>query len=389
MDTTYHFSKQEITETIESVSNPRFGEVKEVVGKALNFEKLNIQDLGLLLKSCESEDLFEYIIASADILKKKVFGDKVKIYIPVYITNICTNNCVYCGFRKDNPLLSRKRLSLEEFGKEIESVLNIGHRTIELVLGNDTKLDGPRLAQYIEITAKKLNGKGSIILMSEPMGLEDYKILKDAGLNEVYCWQETYNPNRYAEVHPEGTHKHDYQYRLTIFDRILQAGIRRYGMGVLFGLYNWEYDVLALLRHAQQLEEEYGIAPYAFGIPRLKKARGALTQRPFCRVTDNMYRLVVAVYRLAFPTAHIYMNTRENLRLILDLLIGGGSEVNIEASTVPGGYTKQFVNGEQFFHYSYDSRNIIEILKSHKLEAIFDEFEPIQTRRQDHRVKVF
>jgi len=371
----YRFIEEEIIKIIKNVPPPNLRNIKEIVNKAINFQELNLFEIDSLLKTYKNDELFEYVIRNAEILKEKVFGNKVKIYIPVYITSRCVNNCIYCGFRRDNDTLHRKKLSLDEFKKELEFVLDIGHRTVELVLGNDPGLGGKKLVPYAKMTAEKLKqkGDGSVILMSEPMDIEDYKILREAGLNEVYCWQETYNPKQYREVHPEDTHKHNYEYRLTIFDRALNAGIQRYGMGILFGLYNWEYDVLSLLRHAEWLKKNYGIAPYVFGIPRLKNASGAAIERPFYRVTNKMYRLTVAVYRLAFPTTHTYMNTRENLGLILALLKGGGSEINIEASTVPGGYTEQFKNGEQFFHYSYNSKKIINIFKKEGWEPIFGE----------------
>jgi 2-iminoacetate synthase len=206
--------------------------------------------------------------------------------------------------------------------------------------------------------------------MSAPLDTKDYKVLKRAGLDEVYCWQETYNRGRYEEVHPPSTPKHDYLYRTRTFERVLEAGIQRYGMGVLFGLYNWEYDVLALLGHAKWLEDKFGIAPYAFGVPRFKGAHGALRQKPFYRVTNKMYRLSVAVFRLAFPHAQTYLNTREHIGFIYELLKGGGSELNIEASTYPGGYTDGHKNG-QFFHYSYDSEKIFKILRNMGLEPSF------------------
>ena len=152
---------------------------------------------------------------------------------------------------------------------------------------------------------------------------------------------------------------------------MLDAGIQKYGMGILFGLYDWEYEVLSLLRHAQWLEEVYGVPPRVFGIPRLKKARGAPMEGPLYRVTNKLYRLAVAVYRLVFPTTHTYMNTREDLDLILDLLKAGGTDVNSEASTVPGGYTRQFMNGEQFFHYSYSSEEIFDILRQNSFDPCF------------------
>jgi len=379
----YKFDEDEIIEIIKSTPPPSLKAIKQIVNKAIYLNELDLFEIDSLLKARESDEMSEYIIRGARILKKKVFGNKVKIYVPVYISSKCSNNCIYCGFRRDNNKLHRKRLTLDEFNKELQYVVDIGHRNIELVLGYDTKLTAEKLALYVEMTSKKLKGKGggSIILMSEPMKTQDYEVLRKAGLTEVYCWQETYNPKRYRDVHPEGTNKHNYIDRLVIFDRVLDAGIQRYGMGVLFGLNDWEYDILCLLKHAKWLKDSYGIAPYSFGIPRLKKASGASLEKPFYRVTNKMYRLSVAVYRLIFPFTHTYMNTRENLNFIIELLNSGGTEINTEASTVPGGYTRIFSNGEQFFHYSYDSRKVFEILQQKGFKPSFNKV-PLINRKK-------
>lgn len=368
----YMFKDDKIVSIIRTNQVPDFKSTKQIVKKALDLRSLNLYEIDLLLKGVKDDTLFNYIIESANELKQKVFGKKVKIYIPVYITNVCVNKCIYCGFRRDNKSLNRKTLSLEEFKKEIDFVLDIGHHTIELVLGHHPKLKGYELAKYVEYTASELRKRegGSVILMSAPLGTKDYKILKQAGLDEVYCWQETYNRERYEEVHPPNTPKYNYSYRTGIFERVLEAGIQRYGMGVLFGLYNWEYDVLSLLQHAKWLEGRFGITPHALGVPRFKKAHGPTRRRPFCRVTNKMYRLSVAVYRLAFPYTQTYLNTRENIEFILQLLKGGGSEVNIEASTYPGGYTDGTSNG-QFFHYSYDSGEVFKTLRRLGLQPSF------------------
>jgi 2-iminoacetate synthase len=205
------------------------------------------------------------------------------------------------------------------------------------------------------------------------MDENEYRTFRESGLNEVYSWMETYDRNVYARVHPPRTHKADYDYRMQVFDRALKAGIKRYGMGVLFGLGSWEFDVLSLLDHALYLSSSYGIPPYAFGIPRLKKAPGIAEQKPWLRISNRQYRLAVAIYRLAFPATHTYMNTRENLSLLLQLLRGGGSEINAEATTRPGGYTENWIHdGDQFFHYSYNSQEVTKILEANGMKVSFD-----------------
>jgi len=375
----------QLIEDILKIKRVTVSDVKKIVDKAFRLERISLDEVSILIASIRNDVTYNYIINAANKLKRKLFGNYVKIYVPVYITNVCANNCIYCGFRRANKIIKRCTLDIDEFIKEIDFLLRIGHRNIEVVLSyNPSITKGLTLAEYIKPLRKKLDdlGGGSVILMSEPMDVEDYVILGKAGLTEVYCWQETYNEDQYHKVHLEGTHKSLYEWRLQVFDRVIRAGIKRIGMGILFGLYKWEYDELSLIHHALWIRDNYNIEPYAFGVPRLKKARGALIQRPFYRVSNAMYKLSVAIRRLVFPFTHTYMNTRENLKFILELLNSGGTEINTEASTVPGGYTKMFLDGKQFFHYSYESKKVFKVLQQKGFIPTFNEI-PLTNRNEN------
>ncbi|MEW6607731.1 MAG: radical SAM protein [bacterium] len=382
----YKTDPQIIKQTLRKKRKVTVSDVERIVQKAFDLEKISLEEASTLIHCINDNASYDCVIQSANKLRRKIFGNYVKIYVPVYITNVCANNCVYCSFRRDNNFLKRNTLQTQEFLKEMEFLLEIGHRNIEVVLGyHQTLTKGTLLAEYIRPLKRKLDdlGGGTIILMSEPMDVKDYKVLREAGLTEVYTWQETYNIDQYHRVHPENTHKSLYEWRLQVFDRAIETGIERIGMGVLFGLYKWKYDELSLIRHGLWIRENYGIEPYAFGVPRLKSAHGALIQHPFYRVSNKMYKLSVAIRRLIFPFTHTYMNTRENLGFIIDLLNSGGTEINTEASTIPGGYTKLFLNnGEQFFHYSYDSKKVFRILEKAGFVPTFKEVIPIVSLKQ-------
>jgi 2-iminoacetate synthase len=338
-------------------------------------KELDVTQIAALLKSHNKPSRVESLARAANRVKEKHFANALTLYVPVYLSSRCANNCIYCGFRRDNSMLKRNSLSLDDFARELEYVLDIGHRTIELVLGYDLAFHAARLADYVALTRHRLSqrGGGTVILMSEPLDVAGYRTLCDVGLDAVYCWQETYDQARYAEVHLPSTHKHDYEWRVGTAERVLRAGIPWYGMGILFGLQQWEYDVLALVTHARWLTEQYGVPPHAFGIPRMKPAEGALRHEAFNPVTDAQYRIAVAIYRLCFPRAHIYMNTRENMGLILRLAKGGGSQVNTDATTVPGGYSGLFENGEQFFHYNYATSDAVSGFIAEGLRPVFQE----------------
>jgi 2-iminoacetate synthase len=364
---------------IDSGSLPTRSELNGVLGRASALEPLSLQDAALLVRTKNSPALAADVLAVANHVRRQIFGDEVKFYVPVYITNVCVNNCTYCGFRRDNTDLKRILLDPAAFTKEVAYLLDLGHRHIEIVLGYHPKItNGRTLAEYVEPVHQMLARQqgGTIILMSEPMPQQDYADVAQAGVTEVYSWQETYHPGLYRSLHPHGTHKADQAWRYQLFDRAIGAGIGRIGMGVLSGLYDWAYDELSLARHALWIRNVHGFDPYAFGVPRFKPGDGIPMQAAGFEVDDFHYKLSIAIRRLMFPRTHTYMNSREDLSLLVELLNCGGTEINAEASTVPGGYTRHSAVGAQFFHYSFNSAEVFETLRSAGFAPTFEEVSP-------------
>ena len=282
----------------------------------------------------------------------------VEFIIPVYLTSFCQNECLYCGYRRSNPLAERIRLSLEEFEQELDLILSWGHRQIELVLSDDPAL-GPRdLVPYVELTRRKLQGLGGgvVALCSPVYEREDYARLAAAGLDWVAEWQETYHQPHFDRWHFPGSKKRGYESRLDIWDDTIQAGISRVGLGFLLGLYYWRYDALAVIEHGNYLRQTYGVEPYALGIPRLKPARGVLASQKPSRftVSDEDFKLVVSVYHLAFPRSRLFFNTRESYALNLSL-VAAGDLFTVDCETLPGGYLRQRLPG-QFSTQQYPHR---------------------------------
>jgi len=370
----------DVAERLSSVDeSPPTLQLEQVLQRARALEPLSLDDCVLLVRSKNSPLLAQTVMEAANDVRAAVFGNQVKFYVPVYITNVCVNNCLYCGFRKDNKELARIVLTPSRFAKEVEYLLNLGHRHIEIVLGYHPKVtNGKRLAHYVEPVRAMLSqrGGGTVILMSEPMHREDYEAAKAAGVSEVYSWQETYHPDTYQALHPPGTHKADQAWRYQLFDRALDAGISRVGLGVLSGLYDWAYDELSLLRHGLWIRDRSGTDPYAFGVPRFKPGDGIPIAAVEHAVDDFHYKLSIAIRRLMFPRTHTYMNSREDLSLLIELLKCGGTEINAEASTVPGGYTSNADVGRQFFHYSFDSAQVFEQLRIEGFAPTFEEVLP-------------
>ncbi len=339
---------------------------------------LDIESTAILIHACKKDcKAFDAVVQMAAEIRNDVYGYSIKLFVPVYLSNACINECMYCAYRAPNPDMPRRTLTPDEFRREIIEVTRMGYRVIELVTSESLALkENGSLARYVSIArdvldnapmpveSDKLNetNKAEIILMSWTLSEDEFRSVHDAGLDAFYLWQETYNEKRFSEMHPQQTPKADFCYRLEVFDRAIESGIRKIGMGVLFGLSEWEYDVLALILHGRYLEETYGVTPDAIGVPRFKYASGApLTKAPY-PVSDDELRLAVAIYRLAFPHSQIFLNTREKLNLILQLLDGGGSEMNIACAVYPGGYTEP-THDRQFDFFSYPTDKTLSILR--------------------------
>jgi len=331
---------------------------------------LNLETAALLMRAAMSDEAaFVAIIESAGRMRDTVWGRSVKLFVPVYISNACVNECLYCAYRAPNLAMSRRSLDPDEFRREIVEVTSMGYRVIELVTSESPALkENGALARYlstardvVECAAGVGKQEAEIILMSWALSEEEFESVRRGGLEAFYLWQETYDEVRFRDLHPQGTPKARFEDRIEVFDRAIGSGIRKVGMGVLFGLSDWRYDVLALISHGRYLEETYGVSPDAIGVPRFKHAEGAPMQVAPCAVSDDELRVAVAIYRLAFPRSHVFLNTREKLPLMLKLLDGGGSEMNIACAVYPGGYTHPS-RERQFDHYSYPTEKTLALL---------------------------
>jgi 2-iminoacetate synthase len=199
--------------------------------------------------------------------------------------------------------------------------------------------------------------------------------VRDAGLDAFYIWQETYDPDVYSGLHPGTSPKSDFEWRTGVFDRAIKSGIKKVGLGVLFGLADWKYDLLSLISHGKYLQEEYGVTPDAIGIPRFRSAAGAVLKEAPNAMSDDDLKLAVALYRLAFPHSHVFLNTREKMTLLMELIGCGGSEMNIACAVYPGGYSEP-KGDRQFDFYSYPTDKTVARLRdsgyevSHFAEAV-------------------
>ena len=314
---------------------------KDVLKRSREAKGLTLKESASLL-NITSPELLEELFHAAREVKEKIYGNRLVLFAPLYVTNSCINNCLYCAFRKDNTLLKRKTLTIDEIKSEIEFLVRQGHKRVLLVAGEHPKKSN---LQFIHdaidaIYSIHLNGGNirRVNVNTAPLSIDEFKILKSFGIGTYQCFQETYHYETYRQMHPSGP-KHDYSWRLYAMDRALQAGIDDVGIGALFGLTDYKFETLAVLNHAFNLDDRFGIGPHTISIPRLEPAFNApLSHKPPFAVDDSSFKKLLAVIRLAVPYTGIILTTRERAELRREMFSLGVSQISAGSRTSPGAY---------------------------------------------------
>ena len=339
---------------------------------------LDVEDAASLIAWARDPARRGEIHTAAQRVRERVAPHTVEFVIPVYLTSFCQNECLYCGYRQSNALAERVRLSLDEFSRELDLILSWGHRQIELVLSEDPEFGPQVVARYVELTRQRLDrlGGGVVGLCSPVYEREDYARLRQAGLELVVEWQETYHQPHFDRWHVAGSPKRDIEYRLDLWDRVIAAGIRKIALGALLGLYDWRYDALATIEHGNYLRRTYGLEPHAIGIPRLKPARGVLASQKASRftVSDDDYRLILSLYHLAFPRSRLFFNTRENYEMNISM-VAPGDLFTVDCDTFPGGYLRNDTPGQFSTHGFPSRREVAGVFAARGLTSLYLEAE--------------
>ena len=323
---------------------PGEAEVGRVLDRAASVGGLDLDDAAILIRAGRKKRFAKEIMSAAGKIKERVFGRRVVLFAPLYLTNDCINNCLYCGFRKDNGEALRSTLSIGEAVAEAGRLEKMGFNRILLVAGESPK--NSSVDRIIEMVRSIYDGTGIRIVHvnAAPMPVADLTRHKSAGVGVFQIFQETYHEETYGRMHPSGP-KSDYRKRLHALDRAMEAGFDDVGMGALFGLYDWKYEVLSVISHARHLFESFGSWPHTISVPRLQPAVGSPLKSPPQPVSDEEFKLIVAVFRLAVPAAGIVVTTREPAGLRDEVLEIGVSQISAGSRTDPGGYSRK---GERF-----------------------------------------
>ncbi|WP_321438568.1 [FeFe] hydrogenase H-cluster radical SAM maturase HydG [uncultured Bacteroides sp.] len=338
--------------------------VREIIAKSLAKQRLNLEEVACLVNA-NSPELIEEIKEGAKTLKRTIYGNRIVLFAPLYIGNKCTNDCLYCGFRISNKDAIRKTLTDEELVKEIESLEDKGQKRLILVYGEHPEYSPEYIAHTVKIAYGVKKGKGEIRrvnINAAPLDVEGFKVVKAAGIGTYQIFQETYHPEAYQIYHQHGR-KADYGYRLTALDRAQEAGIDDVGIGALFGLYDWRFEVLALVRHTNHLEACYNVGPHTISFPRVKDASGQNLKTGYF-VSDTDFTKLVAILRLSVPYTGMILTAREPARLRDEIIQFGVSQIdggtNIEIGSYAESTAKKNLNRGQF--QINDDRPLNEII---------------------------
>jgi len=330
---------------------PSESELKIVLEKASKLKGLSLDDVALLLRVKDTIHI-QRIMDIAKQVKEEIYGKRLVLFAPVYTGNVCVNNCLYCAFRSDNKELKRRILTMEEIASETKILLKDGHKRVLLICGETPRNDIDYICNAIRTTYAVQDGKNSIRRINAelaPMSVEDFRKLKNEKIGTYICFQETYDPIAYAKFHPGNTPKGNYENRLLVMDRAMEAGINDVGLGVLFGLIDYRFEVLALMEHAAHLEAIFGCGPHTVSVPRIEPADGSELSRCVPNpVSDDDFKKIIAIIRIAMPYTGIILSTRENDAIRNELFNFGISQVSAGSRTNPGAYNDDTETGSQF-----------------------------------------
>ncbi|HQH47617.1 MAG TPA: [FeFe] hydrogenase H-cluster radical SAM maturase HydG [Candidatus Syntrophosphaera thermopropionivorans] len=332
---------EKIEELLQSEQNPSESQIREIIAKSLEKNRLAPEETAALLNVSDPE-LKQLIREGAHELKKTIYGNRIVLFAPLYVGNECVNDCVYCGFRSSNKECIRATLSHEQLVQETQALESKGHKRLIMVYGEHPKYSPDFIAQTVQTVYDTKFGKGEIRrvnINAAPLDIEGYRIVKSVGIGTYQIFQETYHQETYKTLHPRGP-KSNFLWRLYGLDRAMKAGIDDLGIGALMGLYNWKFEVMGLLYHTIHLEETFGVGPHTISFPRLEPAIGTeFTENPPHKVPDEDFKQLIAIIRLSVPYTGMILTAREEAELRNEAIRYGISQIDAGSSIGVGDYS--------------------------------------------------
>ncbi|PTY40288.1 [FeFe] hydrogenase H-cluster radical SAM maturase HydG [Brachyspira hampsonii] len=354
---------EEILKTISEVENGDYN-IREILDKASLMKGLEPKEaLALLL--CNDKDAENEMFEIAKKIKLEIYGKRIVLFAPLYLSNYCINGCVYCPYHAKNSHIARKQLSQDEIRAEVIALQDMGHKRLALETGEDPDYASMEyLLESIKTIYSIKHKNGAIRRVNVNIAattVENYRKLKDAGIGTYVLFQETYHKPTYEKVHPSGP-KSNYEYHTEAMDRAMEGGIDDVGIGVLFGLYDYKYDFTAMLYHAKHLEDTFGCGPHTISVPRIRPADDVDVKSFPNAIVDSLFKKIVAVLRIAVPYTGIIVSTRESQKSREEALEVGVSQISGGSRTSVGGYVEEEEENSKQFEIS-DNRSLDDIIK--------------------------
>ena len=360
-------SHEEILDTLayaqENKSNEKL--IDAILEKAKLHKGLSHREASVLL-ACEMPDKIQQIYALAEQLKKDFYGNRIVMFAPLYLSNYCVNGCVYCPYHAKNKHIARKKLTQEEIVKEVMALQDMGHKRLALEAGEDP-VNNP--IEYILECIKTIysiqHKNGAIRRVNVNIAattVEEYRMLKEAGIGTYILFQETYHKESYEQLHPTGP-KHNYAYHTEAMDRAMEGGIDDVGLGVLFGLERYAYEFAGLLMHAEHLEAVHGVGPHTISVPRVKRADDIDPNAFDNGIDDEIFAKIIACIRIAVPYTGMIISTRESQKTRERVLDLGVSQLSGGSRTSVGGYAEDEPEEENSAQFDLnDTRTLDQIV---------------------------
>jgi 2-iminoacetate synthase len=352
-----------IFKTLEDNKNPDKNKVAEVIAKAKEMKGLTLEESAVLLQADGKDDV-ESIFETAREVKLGIYGKRLVLFAPIYVSNLCHNSCLYCAFRTENKDLKRKALTIDELKEEVQILEDMGHKRVLLVYGEASGVK--YIVDTVEAAYSVKSGKGEMRRVNvnlAPLSVEDFKTVKETNIGTYQCFQETYHLDTYHTMHPAGR-KADYEWRLYALDRAQEGGINDVAMGALFGLYDWKFEILAMHQHAEHLDRKYGVGPHTISFPRIEPAQNSsVADKPPYEVSDDDFKRAVAITRLMVPYTGMIMSTRETAEMRRELFDLGVSQISAASRVHPGAYKDAREHAPELEQFTVgDTRTLDEVI---------------------------
>ncbi len=358
---------EEILDTLKYAEENKHNKelIASLIEKARLCKGLSHREAAVLLE-CDIDELNQEMFKLAKEIKQKIYGNRIVMFAPLYLSNYCVNGCVYCPYHAKNKHICRKKLTQEQVREETIALQDMGHKRLALEAGEDP-VNNPieYILECIDTIYSIKHKNGAIRRVNVNIAattVENYKRLKDAGIGTYILFQETYHKENYEQLHPTGP-KHNYAYHTEAMDRAMQGGIDDVGLGVLYGLNLYRYDFVGLLMHAEHLEAVFGVGPHTISVPRICPADDIDVDDFSNAISDDIFKKIVAVIRIAVPYTGMIVSTRESEASRKAALELGVSQISGASSTSVGGYAEKEPEEENTAQFDRsDTRTLDEVV---------------------------